>query len=301
MRHPARHLRRRLAVAIGPALALTLLLAAPALADFATPESGGSPNADRIAGIYDIALYIALVVFVVVEGVLVYSAIRFRARRGAAAAQIRGNTRLEASWTLAAAAILVILAVLTFAELSAIRRPDNSSANGYDVAQAGGVQFATTGQELPPNGKSLNIEVNGQQYVWRYTYPGGSSTGLGAPYSYEEMVVPTDTTVTLSIVSQDVAHSWWIPKLGGKFDAIPGEVNHTWFKIHRPGVYRGQCAELCGRNHADMVAEVRAVAPDQFAAWLAARKRDLQASFNAAAASRAKLNRQTGAGSVQNP
>jgi len=107
--------------------------------------------------------------------------------------------------------------------------------------------------------------------------------------------------VTLDIVSQDVAHSWWIPQLGGKFDAVPGYVNHTWFKIHKPGIYRGQCAELCGRNHADMIAQVRAVPPTDFEAWLAQRKADIQAANNAAEASRAKLNRQTGAAAVQQP
>src|SRR5207244_3679130 len=82
--------------------------------------------------------------------------------------------------------------------------------------------------------------------------------------SYQEMVVPVDTTVTLTIRAQDVAHSWWVPKLGGKFDAIPGYTNYTWFKV--PGklagtVFRGNCAELCGRNHANMTALVKAVTP----------------------------------------
>jgi cytochrome c oxidase subunit 2 len=90
------------------------------------------------------------------------------------------------------------------------------------------------------------------------------------------MVVPTNTTVTLDIVSQDVAHSWWIPALGGKQDAVPGYTNHTWFKISKPGVYRGQCAELCGRNHADMVATVRAVPPAAYDAWFARQKRDIE-------------------------
>ena len=93
-------------------------------------------------------------------------------------------------------------------------------------------------RKLPPNGKSLNIQVIGRQFVWQYVYPGASEPdGLGRPYSYEEMVVPTNTTVTLDIVSQDVVHSWWIPKLGGKFQAVPGYHNYTWFKIHKPGVY----------------------------------------------------------------
>ena len=120
--------------------------------------------------------------------------------------------------------------------------------------------------------------VNGQQYLWRYTYPDGDNNALNNVFNYEEMVVPTNTTVTLDIVSQDVAHSWWIPELGGKMDAIPGYTNHTWFKVTRPGVFKGQCAELCGRNHANMVATVRAVAPAEFDAWLAQQKRDIEAA-----------------------
>ena len=100
------------------------------------------------------------------------------------------------------------------------------------------------------------------------------------------MVVPTKTTITLDIEAQDVAHSWWIPQLGGKFDAVPGHVNFTWFKIENPGLYKGQCAELCGRNHADMVAQVRAVTPAEFKVWLAAKKHEIEASDAAAAARR---------------
>ena len=111
----------------------------------------------------------------------------------------------------------------------------------------------------------------GQQYIWKYRYPGGA-------YSYEEMVAPVGVTVELDITSRDVAHSWWIPKLGGKFDAIPGYVNHTWFRLQRPGVYRGQCAELCGRNHADMLARVRGVSPAEYVAWLARQKQSIQAA-----------------------
>jgi len=103
------------------------------------------------------------------------------------------------------------------------------------------------------------------------------------------------------VVSQDVVHSWWIPQLGGKVDAVPGLVNHTWFKIPHPGVYRGECAELCGRHHADMIASVRAVPPAQFEAWLAQRRAQIAAAEKAAAAARAKLNRQTGAQAVENP
>ena len=142
----------------------------------------------------------------------------------------------------------------------------------------------------------------GRQYIWQYVYPGANEPdGLGAPYSYEEMVVPTETTVSLNIVSSDVVHAWWVPQLGGKFQAVPGYHNYTWFKISKPGVYKGQCAFLCGRLHARMIATVRAVPPAQFEAWLA-RQKQLIAEANAAAqVSRAKLGAAIGAGQVENP
>ena len=84
--------------------------------------------------------------------------------------------------------------------------------------------------------------------------------------------------MTLEIAAQDVAHSWWIPKLGGKFDAVPGHLNFTWFKIPKPGVFTGQCAELCGRNHADMIASVRALEPAAFKVWLDGKKREIEAA-----------------------
>ena len=146
-------------------------------------------------------------------------------------------------WTIGAAVILVILTGVTFAFLNGITEPEES---GPQIS--GGVQVASIDQPDPPGGGGLRVAVNGQQYLWRYDY--GSKNDL---FSYYEMVVPTDTTVTLDITSSDVQHSWWIPKLGGKADAVPGHRNETWFKISKPGVYSGQCAELCGvqpRRHA---------------------------------------------------
>jgi cytochrome c oxidase subunit 2 len=103
-------------------------------------------------------------------------------------------------------------------------------------------------------------------------------------------VVPVGVTVTLDIRSQDVAHSWWIPKLGGKMDAIPGYTNYTWFKVTKPGVYRGQCAELCGRNHANMIAFVRAVPPEEYKQYIERLKSDIKSANDAAAVSRKKLD-----------
>jgi cytochrome c oxidase subunit 2 len=268
---------------------------------FFTPQSGGSPNANEIDSLYKVTLYIALVIFVVVEGGLLYALIRFRAKKGAVAAQIRGNTRLEVGWTVAAAVILTGLAVLTFAKLSSIQNPPNSSSEGLESAQVGR-EFASSERKLPPDGKALNIQVIGRQYIWQFVYPGASEPDeLGAPFSYEEMVVPTNTTVTLDIVSSDVVHSWWIPELGGKFQAVPGYHNYTWFKISKPGLYRGQCAILCGRGHARMIATVRAVPPAQFEAWLSTQKTEIAEANADAQKARTKLGQQTGAGQVENP
>lgn len=280
--------RKPFLLALPAALAACLALAAPASADLLSPESGGSSNADSIDTLYWVIFGIALLVFVGVEGALLYSLFRFRARKGAVAAQIRGHTRLEIGWTLGAAVILVALALVTFVKLDGIRTPESSSASG--LALTSGVVAGSSRQKLPPDGRSLNICVNGQQYVWRYTYaPDCRKADFRSIFAYEEMVVPVETTVTLDITGQDVVHSWWIPKLGGKFDAVPGYHNYTWFKVpaSRTGsVFTGQCAELCGRNHANMTARVRAVSPAEYLAWVRRRKADIVAANQAAQAQR---------------
>jgi cytochrome c oxidase subunit 2 len=269
---------RVFAVALLAALAGVLVLSTGASADLWTPESSGSGNAANIDTLYKIILAVAVVVFVGVEGALVYSLVKFRVRKDAVPAQIRGNTRLEVGWTVGAAVILVVLAIVTFVMLDDIRNPPNSDANGFPTAVVQNVSDASAYQPRPPSGRALNITVNGQRYSWRYTYPDGDDNTLNNVFSYVEMVVPTKTTVTLEIVAQDVAHSWWVPQLGGKADAVPGHKNFTWFKIPEPGVFRGQCAELCGRNHADMIASVRAVEPAEFKTWLQGKKREIQAA-----------------------
>jgi cytochrome c oxidase subunit 2 len=268
---------RRLLLAALAAALLAFLIAPAALADTFTPESGGSPNADHIDTLYKITLYVGIVIFLIVEGTLLWALFKYRGRRsGPDAIQIRGNTPLELGWTLGAAMILVVLTVVTFLYLDDIENPPPSGPNGL---QASNSVFASVDQPDPPTsgGPFLRIQVNGQQYLWRYDYPGDRPL-----YSFHEMVVPVDTTVVLEVTGSDVIHSWWIPKLGGKVDGVPGHVNETWFKIpakfagdtfEEGTVFDGQCAELCGANHADMRAEVRAVTPEQFEEW-AAEQRD---------------------------
>ncbi len=274
----------------------------PTTLAFFGPAHGASPNARETASLYDITLYIALAIFFAVEIALAYALIKFRKRKGAVAAQIHGNTRLEVGWTVAAAVILLGLAILTFAKLSAIQNPPNSGPGGAVLGEQENLLYASNQRKLPPNGKSLEITVIGRQYIWQFVYPGANEPdGLGAPYTYEELVVPTNTTVTLNIVSEDVVHSWWVPELGGKFQAVPGYHNYTWFKVEKPGIFRGQCAILCGRGHARMIATVKAVPPAQFEAWLANQKQLIAAANAEAAKARTKLNAESGPGQVENP
>ena len=283
MRHavqdvPPRHRRLgRLALTLGLVALLGLALAPSAFAGFITPKTGGSPNADSISSLYKVILYIAAIVFVIVEGALFYSLLRFRAKRGAVAAQIHGNTRLEIGWTVAAALILVALTVVTFIHLPAIINPPDSSANGL-------VLSASVTQPTPPNGKSVTICVQGRQYIWRYTYGNGclnAAFSAKLPYSYQTMYAPANTTVILDIQSTDVIHSWWVPSLGGKVDAVPGYTTYTWFKAPNattpghPVVFHGQCAQLCGRQHAFMTALVKVVTPAQYQQWLTTQSHEI--------------------------
>ena len=290
---PGRRTRLLLVATVAGGLAALLIVSPGALAGPLTPESGGSQNAEDIDTLYKITLYVAIVIFLIVEGTLIWSLVRFRFRRGGPeAAQIRGNTPLEVGWTLGAAAILVVLTVVTFLYLDDIENPLPSGPNGL---QASNAEFASIDQPDPPRsgGPWLTIDVNGQQYLWRYDYQGGDQL-----FSYYDMVVPTDTTVVLRITASDVIHSWWIPKLGGKADAVPGHVNETWFKIPRgkEGVYDGQCAELCGANHADMRARVRAVTPERFEAWAEEQRAEIEAAGEGLAEQRRQRAAQEEAG-----
>jgi cytochrome c oxidase subunit 2 len=271
--------RRAFSLALFASLVAVQASASTGWAGTFAPQAGGSPNADKIRTLWWLIFAVALVVFIGVEGLLFYSLFKFRARKGAVPAQIRGNTRLEIGWTIGAAVILVVLGIFTFALLPGIRNPPNSSPRGFSGEP---VQIADSVARLPPNGKSLNICVTGQQYVWRYTYTKNCmQNDFKSIFSYQTMYVPVDTTITLDIFGQDVAHSWWIPQLGGKFDAIPGYINHTWFKIpaNMAGhAFTGQCAELCGRNHANMTAKVVALTPTQFEAWMQHQKDAIKAA-----------------------
>ena len=284
---PVRLLSKRTALVASLALATFLAIpVAGASAGIVAPESGGgTPNAEGIRSLYLLIGILALIVFIGVCALIIYTLVKYRASKGGVASQIHGNNRLEVTWTVGAALILVLISVVTFIKLGGIYEPPSSDARSLPLTSKV-IPAADGRQKLPENGRVYQIDVNGLQYVWRYTYPDGDTNNLNNVFSYEEMVVPTGATVALRIYAQDVQHSWWIPQLGGKFDAIPGYVNYTWFNIKEPGVYKGQCAELCGRNHANMVAQVRALPPAKFKAWYDAQRAEIRNADEQAARAR---------------
>jgi cytochrome c oxidase subunit 2 len=284
---------RRLLLALPFALAGALIAAPAASAGFLFPEAGGSPNADSIKTLYIMVFVLALFIFAGVEGALLYSLFRFKARRDRTAAQIHGNTKLEVGWTVGAAVILIFITAFTFIKLSSITDPKPSlvDADGNPTAQVDHVQYAATNMKTP-EGPTLKIIVNGQQYVWRYAYPGKDNL-----LTYTDMVVPVGMTVLLDITADDVIHSWWIPKLGGKMDAVPGYTNKTWFRIPPDAIpkgqdrviYDGQCAELCGRNHANMYGRVIGMNMADYKKWYADKVAQVTAAKKAAAEQQKKL------------
>jgi cytochrome c oxidase subunit 2 len=207
------------------------------------PETPHSPNASRINDSYKLIGLLTGIIFVVVEGTLVWFIFRYRGRgrpRDAEGPQIHGATRLELIWTAVPVLILAVILAFVLYELPGIRHVPSAKAQGGP----------------------LSIRVDGHQFYWQFTYPDGH-------VSIQELHVPANRVVRLDIHSQDVDHSWWIPELGGKFDAIPGVTNHTWFQADRRGTYVGQCGEFCGVFHAEMVARVVAESPSGYRSYVA--------------------------------
>jgi cytochrome c oxidase subunit 2 len=237
-------------------LAGFLTLAALAFTGAALAGNGGfapagpdSPNSQRIETVYWFVMGFAVFIFVIVEVALVLFIVKYRNRgrpRDAEGPQVRGHLNLELAWTAVPVLILVAIAIFTFYELPGIK----------DVPAAGAA------------GPQVKMQVQGKQFYWQFTYPNGV-------IAIDTMRVPVDRPVRLEVTSPpgDVIHSWWIPALGGKVDAIPGHPNHTWFEVHKPGTFTGQCAEFCGIQHAAMLATVQAVPADEFDSWLAGEAR----------------------------
>jgi cytochrome c oxidase subunit 2 len=207
-----------------------------------TPPSAHSPNAAHVNSAYYVILGFTVAIFVIVEGVLVAFIWRYRSRgrgREIEGAQVHGHTRLELIWTVIPVIMLAIIGVVVFVELPKIADVPSASASGG----------------------RLDITVEGHQFYWQFDYPNGAR-------SIGDLHVPVGRVVYLTIESPDVNHSWWIPELGGKTDAIPGRTNHSWFKVDQAGTYVGQCAEFCGTFHEAMKARVIATSDAEYQSFI---------------------------------
>ncbi|MES5813400.1 cytochrome c oxidase subunit II [Pseudoxanthomonas sp. Soil82] len=259
-------------------MAAGALLAAPALAwaQSADPHRwqlnmgrGVTASSQNAYEAHMIVLIVCVVIGVIVFGAMGYAMFKFRRSKGAVAAQFSHNTTAEVIWTVIPVLILIAMAWPATAKLIAM----------YDTRDS-----------------EMTVKVTGYQWMWKYEYlgegvaftsrldresdrirqSGEQPTHEANPHYLldvdNRLVLPVDTKVRFVITADDVIHAWWVPALGWKQDAIPGLINEAWTEIKEPGVYRGQCAELCGKDHGFMPIVVEAVSKDEFARWLAAKK-----------------------------
>lgn len=221
---------------------------------------GVTPMSRSIYDLHMTVFWICVAIGVVVFGVMIYSIIRHRKSAGYQAAKFHEHTWLEITWAIIPFIILVIMAVPATKTL--IQMNDDSDS-------------------------TVTIKITGYQWKWNYEYlDQGIKFFSNLSTSQDELnnlvpknkwyllevdhplVVPIDEKIRFLVTSNDVVHSWWVPALGVKRDALPGFINEAWTKIEKPGIYRGQCAELCGTNHGFMPIVVVAVTQPEFAAWV---------------------------------
>ncbi len=206
------------------------------------PPDPATPSGQAIVHIYWVVFAIAAGVFLLVEGALLVFIVRFGRRKdapdGIEGPQIHGNTRVEIAWTLVPAILLVGITVFVLVRLPDVRAAPDSGRDGERIA------------------------VTAHQFYWQYEYPNGA-------LSFDTLYLPVDRTVTLELNAADVVHSWWVPELTGKRDAIPGQTNLLSFRPTRTGLYtNGKCGEFCGIQHALMLTSVEVLEQEEYARWL---------------------------------
>ena len=214
-----------------------------------------SPGTDQIDTLLWIGFVVATILVVAVVGGLLYVLRRYRAERGAEPRQITGGRRIQ----LRVGAVLAVFATAIF--VISIVYTDNTRET--PATGAAGLQVSDS--------EPLKITTTGQQWIWRYDYPNEA-------FSYYKLVVPVDTAVELDLVSTDVVHTWDVPELAGKRDAVPGKTNRVVFSADEEGTYRGQAATLSGQSYGSMRTEVEVVSPEEYEAFIKGEKKDIQAA-----------------------
>lgn len=228
----------------------------------------------EVFSLHMVIFWICLVIAVVVFAVMFWSLIRYRKSSGARSAHFHESTLVEVLWTAIPVVILIAMAIPATATLKKI----------YD-----------------PSAADIDILITGYQWRWRYEYMqediqyfSNMSTPIEQIQNQNEktptyllevdepLVLPVGKKVRFLLTSADVIHAWWVPELAVKKDAVPGFINEAWTRIDEPGTYRGQCAELCGKNHGFMPIEVKAVSQQDYQAWLAERKQQQQQALASA-------------------
>lgn len=202
--------------------------------------------AEEIQSVYTLVWWLSAVVFVLVEGALIFILFRYRGgkkRPNERPAPIHGNVRLEIIWTIIPAIILVVILVPTLRGIVTL----SETKTGPDV---------------------FRVDVYGQQFFWQFEYPDLIKPDGTPVVTTGTMNIPVDRRVEIRLHSRDVIHSFWVPRLAGKTDVVPGNVNHMWLEADTAGTYQGQCAEFCGLSHANMRFQVNAMAADQFNQWM---------------------------------
>jgi cytochrome c oxidase subunit II len=255
-RDPTPRARRR-AVPAAAAVVACVLLASCATARTPSALDPHGPGADRIAGLWWFMFGVSAFVVALVTALLLFGVRAHRRRRAvepSTATPRWAKGMVVVGGVAFPIVVLTVLWVLTLNDMAALSFP------GPD---AGATGTTTTGG-------ALEIRVVGYQWWWRVVYPGGVSTA-------NDVHIPTGQPVRLLLQTHDVNHSFWVPQLTGKTDLIAGKVNRTWVQADRPGIYRGQCAEYCGLQHANMAFYVVAQSPADFRAWLARERRPVAA------------------------
>ncbi|MEH6580153.1 MAG: cytochrome c oxidase subunit II [Amphritea sp.] len=239
-----------------------LFFAQPAVADWQLNLVEGATEISRsVYGLHMTIFYICVAIAVVVFGVMLWSIIYHRKSRGVKAAHFHEHTWVEIIWTVIPFAILIAMAVPASSTLIQM----------YDKSEA-----------------DLDIQITGYQWKWRYQYLGqdidffsnlttpkeqiNNEESKGENYLLEvdkPLVLPAGKKVRFLFTSNDVIHAWWVPALAVKKDVIPGFINEAWTKVEQPGIYRGQCAELCGRDHGFMPIVVEVKSEQDYQQWLA--------------------------------